>query len=139
MEELINKLTRLLKSHGYSLTKPRIEVFKYLIGKEPLSISAVTKSLETTVDRASIYRTVTLFQQLGIVQRHNIGWKYKIELTDMFSDHHHHFTCTLCGKIVAINETELESFIDSLAKQYGFTATQHQIELQGICASCKRV
>ena len=67
------------------------------------------------VDRASVYRAVRLFEQLGIVQRLNTGWKYKIELTDKFAEHHHHLTCLQCGKTIAMGESELEEMISKLA------------------------
>jgi Fur family ferric uptake transcriptional regulator len=88
------------------------------------------------VDRASVYRAVELFEALGIVQRLNTGWKYRLELTDKFAAHHHHLTCTNCGKTIAMNEAELERVIEQLARSHGFRPTAHQIELQGICAVC---
>ena len=89
------------------------------------------------IDRASAYRTIELFEQLGIVQRLNTGWKYKIELSDKFTDHHHHVTCIQCGKTVAMNEQELEKFIEQIAHQHGFAPTAHQIEIQGLCQNCR--
>lgn len=88
------------------------------------------------IDRASVYRTVDLFERLGIVQRINIGWKYKLELTDRFSDHHHHLSCTKCGKTIAMNENELEVFIEQIAHAHGFQPSAHQIEIQGLCSAC---
>ena len=89
-------------------------------------------------DRASVYRAVDLFERLGIVQRLNTGWKYKLELTDMFADHHHHLTCVNCGRTIAMNETELETAIARLAARHNFRPTSHQIEVQGLCQSCQR-
>lgn len=90
------------------------------------------------VDRASVYRAVGLFERLGIVQRLNTGWKYKIELTDRFSEHHHHLTCTQCGKTIAMNESELELLISRLAAHHHFAPTAHQIEIQGLCSNCQK-
>jgi Fur family ferric uptake transcriptional regulator len=88
------------------------------------------------IDRASVYRTIGLFEGLGLVQRLNTGWKYKIELSDTFTEHHHHLTCTNCGKTVAMNEQELERFIEQLAREHGFKPSGHQIEIQGVCGGC---
>lgn len=90
-----------------------------------------------SIDRASVYRTIELFEQLGIVQRLNTGWKYKIELSDKFTDHHHHVTCVQCDKTVAMNEQELERFIEQIAHHHGFVPTAHQIEIQGLCQACQ--
>lgn len=88
------------------------------------------------VDRASVYRAVELFERLGIVQRLNAGWKYKLELTDKFAEHHHHLTCINCGRTIAMTETELEDVISRLAANHGFSPTAHQIEIQGYCDMC---
>jgi len=89
------------------------------------------------LDRASIYRIVTLFEKLGIVQRVNIGWKYKIELSDAFAEHHHHLTCTSCHRVIPIQGTELERFIKKLGQAYAFAPTGHQVEVQGLCRACQ--
>lgn len=91
-----------------------------------------------TVDRASIYRTVALFEKLGIVQRLQIGWKYKLELTDSFIHHHHHLSCSQCGKIVALPENaDLEAALLALATSRGFSAQDHQLEIRGLCGDCR--
>jgi Fur family ferric uptake transcriptional regulator len=126
----------LLKTAGYSLTQARLTVFGALEGQEPLSMHQLVERVDS-IDRASVYRAIELFERLGIVQRLNTGWKYKIELTDKFSAHHHHVTCTHCGKTVALEESELETSIDVLARRHGFIPEAHQIEIQGICQSCQ--
>ena len=125
-----------LKTSGHSLTAARSRVFEALVGQEPLSMQDLVLRA-SNVDRASVYRAVELFERIGIVQRLNTGWKYKIELTDLFTAHHHHVTCTECGATTAINEETLEQFIDRLARAHGFTPTAHQIEIQGQCLTCR--
>lgn len=89
-------------------------------------------------DRASVYRSAALFEELGILQRIHQGWKYRLELSDAFAAHHHHLTCVMCGATTAINEAELELFIERLARQHQFVPKTHQIEVQGTCAACTR-
>lgn len=95
-------------------------------------------SRATGVDRASVYRTIELFERLGIVLRVNIGWKYKLELSEMFSDHHHHLSCIECGKVIAMNEGALEEVIERLSSEHGFKPVTHQVEVQGVCRKCGR-
>ncbi|MBX6333925.1 transcriptional repressor [Candidatus Saccharibacteria bacterium] len=126
----------LLKEAGYSSTKVRLAVFNALLGCEPLSMAELVRKVPE-VDRASVYRAVNLFEQLGVVQRINIGWKYKLELTDRFAAHHHHLSCINCGRTIEMSEAELEQLIHSLAKAHNFAPTAHQIEIQGLCADCR--
>lgn len=132
----IESFKSLLKTSGRSVTKPRLAVFRALLGQEPLSMHQLVGKARG-VDRASVYRAVDLFKSLGIVQRLNTGWKYKLELTDKFAEHHHHLTCTNCGRTIAMNETELEQLIHRLAGAHNFVPSAHQIEIQGLCQNCK--
>jgi Fur family ferric uptake transcriptional regulator len=127
---------QLLQANGQSVTKARLAVFDALLGQEPLSMRALAERIGNA-DRASVYRAVDLFERLGIVQRLNTGWKYKLELTDKFAEHHHHLTCTNCGRTIAMNEDELEQVIEKLAASHGFAPSAHQIEIQGRCDRCR--
>jgi Fur family ferric uptake transcriptional regulator len=73
------------------------------------------------------------------VQRLQIGWKYKLELSDEFHAHHHHISCITCGATIALHEeAEVESTIAKIADKQGFRLVNHQLELQGICESCQK-
>lgn len=91
------------------------------------------------VDRATVYRTIELFERLGIVRRLNIGWKYKIELSDLFTGHHHHMFCTNCGRMFELPENPmLETMIDTVAAKSAFSPRGHQLEVYGLCANCSK-
>jgi Fur family transcriptional regulator, ferric uptake regulator len=135
MSSVRDDFKHFLKGAGQSITKPRLAVFDALIGQEPLAMRDLVHKVKS-VDRASIYRTVDLFERLGIAQRLNTGWKYKLELTDKFAAHHHHLTCVNCGRTIAMNETELERTIEKLTAAHGFVPSSHQIEIQGLCSDC---
>jgi Fur family ferric uptake transcriptional regulator len=126
----------MLREHGSSSTKQRRALFELLIDQEPLSMHELAAKAADVMDRASVYRTVGLFEQIGIVQRINIGWKYKLELSDFFAEHHHHVTCLGCKRVIPINEDELEVFITKVATAHGFQPTGHQVEIQGYCKLC---
>jgi Fur family ferric uptake transcriptional regulator len=126
----------MLKTSGQSVTKSRVAIFEALLGQEPMSMHDLVGKV-SGVDRASVYRAVELFEHLGIIQRLHTGWKYKLELSDKFNDHHHHLTCTQCGKTTAMNEGELEMIIRKIAAHHAFQPLSHQIEVQGLCAECR--
>jgi Fur family ferric uptake transcriptional regulator len=127
-----------LKKNKYSLTNARTLVFEALEDEEPLSMADLHTKLDGMIDRASLYRTITLFERLGIVQRLQIGWKYKIELADDFNFHHHHITCKNCGLTLPVREDlTLEASIRTLAMEYGFTEVTHQLEIHGQCPQCR--
>jgi len=137
MSQKDTRIAMLLRGNGLSVTRQRLTVFELLEGNEPLTMHELQELAGDRLDRASLYRTVAIFEKLGIARRVNIGWKYKIELSDTFSEHHHHLTCLGCHKVIPINERELEVFINSLSARYEFEPVEHQIELQGYCATCR--
>lgn len=130
-------IATILRENGLNITRQRLLVFEALVGSEPITMYELYDCLRNQLDRASLYRIVTAYEKLGIVSRINIGWKYKIELSDKYSEHHHHLTCIKCGRIIPISETELETFIHTLATSHNFYPTEHQIEVQGYCEKCK--
>lgn len=137
MDSLVNELRQHLKTHGQSLTKPRLAVFRALCGHDPQTMPQLLANC-SAIDRASAYRTIALFERLGIVQRLQIGWKYKLELTDTFSHHHHHLTCMKCGKVISFDEsTELETELVRIAGNNSFVIKTHQLEIQGLCPDCQ--
>jgi Fe2+ or Zn2+ uptake regulation protein len=127
-----------LKNHGYSITKPRKMVFLALLDKEPQSMGELTSALNGVIDRASTYRTVALFESLGIIERLSFGWKHKFELSDSFVTHHHHATCIRCNKIVPFEESNvIKQALKKQAEAIGFLETGHQLEVRGICSACR--
>jgi Fur family ferric uptake transcriptional regulator len=136
VEEL---LINTLKENGYSLTKPRLLTFNALNSSKPITTKDLIKQLSEKMDRASVYRTLDIFEKINITQRIYNGWKYKVELSDKFQDHHHHLTCKKCGSIIPIHDEKLEQFIDELANKENFQIATHQLEIQGLCSNCRKV
>lgn len=139
MNKSLESLAATLKSHGYSVTKSRKAVFMALLDREPQSIGEVTKTVGDTIDRASIYRVLALFESLNIVERLTIGWKHKFELSDTFTEHHHHATCICCGKVVPFEESNaIKLELKKQVAAVGFLETNHQLEVRGICNTCQQ-
>jgi Fur family ferric uptake transcriptional regulator len=137
MSQINQDIATILKANGLSVTKQRLIVFELLEGKEPVSMNELYKVCESRLDRASLYRIINTYEELGIVHRINYGWKYKLELSDKFAEHHHHLTCKKCGSIIPINESQLEQFVEAVSLAHNFNPTEHQVEVQGYCQKCR--
>ncbi len=83
-------IKEVLRDNNLSVTKQRLLVFNVL-GKhhEPISIKQLHDLTKESVDRVSLYRIVEVFENANIIKRVQIGWKYKLELSDQFHAHHH--------------------------------------------------
>ncbi|WP_281356090.1 Fur family transcriptional regulator [Arthrobacter mobilis] len=51
-------------------------------------------------------------------------------------EHHHHLVCRSCGHTVEVTETVVERWAARTAREHGFAAVSHAVELSGLCASC---
>lgn len=131
-------LRKIFEDTDTRVTRPRLIIFRLLLNHGPQSITELLGRSDGSVDRVSVYRIIDLYEKLGIVKRINVGWKYKVELSEVFLDHHHHITCLGCHKLVAIQENaDMALRIANLADSAGFVITSHQLELQGYCAQCR--
>lgn len=134
MDKLLHQT---LRSRGYSVTSARRILFETLWRQDPVTMAELVVLVEGQLDRSSVYRNIDLFEKLGVVHRIPIGWKYKLELSEAFSYHHHHIVCTRCGKVIPIKDNhKLEALVKAIARQHSFKASSHQFEIQGYCLKC---
>ncbi|MCL5113211.1 MAG: transcriptional repressor [Patescibacteria group bacterium] len=128
-----------LKSNKYSITKQRKLIFDKISELAPVSLFDLINSLKE-IDRSTIYRTIDLFIKLRLIKKIDIGFKYNIELSELFSKHHHHFYCSKCHQIIDFDEPSgLEELIYNLANKYNFKSSEHSLEINGLCSNCQQV
>lgn len=131
-------IAQALQQHKLSFTVPRQLIYEVLSHNEPLTMKELIASLPG-VNKTTVYRTVSLFEQRGIVQRLHIGWKYKIELSNEYQEHHHHLTCSNCHQTEALSEDSIiEDRLSTLARDKGFEPQDHQLEVRGLCKNCRK-
>lgn len=132
----LNNFKNLLIKNNFLVTKQRVLMFKIFQEQTSLSINELIAHL-ASVNTATIYRNIKIFEQLGVIHHIRLGWNSKLELSDKFHFHHHHLTCLNCKRTLTINEnTLLESLIKEVAIKLNFHMTQHNLEIRGYCNSC---
>ncbi len=86
---------------------------------------------------ATVYRFLrTLSEQSYVIEVRMGGMPARYEWAG--KRHHDHLTCTECANIVEFENIEIERLQDKVAKQHGFTLTDHVLELYGVCISCRK-
>ncbi len=129
--------TQTLKDNGVSVTTVRRAIFDALAEADKPLKNGEIAALVPSVDRASVYRTLELFDKLGLTTTVIRGWTPFTELAEPFKKHHHHIVCQQCSKVVEIENETLEDVLDLIASRHNFTLTKHTVELTGTCASCR--
>jgi Fur family ferric uptake transcriptional regulator len=96
------------------------------------------RAIDARVGYATVYRTMKLLAESGIVQEHKFGDGFtRYELSDGEA-HHDHLICLECAKITEFEEPLIEELQDRVATRYGFLVKQHKHELYGVCAECQK-
>lgn len=130
------KFKSILRQNNYFVTKARMSLFGHLQNSSALSTVDLLNKVEKH-HKTSVYRNIAVFEELGIITKVRLGWTTKIELSDIFKHHHHHFTCLGCGSIFDLPEVpEIESNITQLTRQIDAKATDHSLEIRGYCKKC---
>lgn len=128
---------KMLRDHGASNTSVRRAIFGILAGHDLLTMRQLTDLAGDVADTASVYRTIELFEQLGIIHKVYTGWKYRVELSDAFRPHHHHAICRECGRVIPLEENpKLERLIQTWAAAHHMHQTAHSLEITGVCSDC---
>jgi Fur family ferric uptake transcriptional regulator len=136
--ELPEDLVGRLRAAGYKVTPPRLAVLE-IIQREgehlnPTEILRQAQAIHPHTGRATVYRTLELLTQLGIVRPIYVGESGPTYIRA--EGGHHHLVCSQCGKIVDFDQCAADSMQRELEVRFGFQIRSHLLEFYGICSEC---
>lgn len=89
------------------------------------------------VSRASVYRILEELEEIGVVQRVEIGaGMSRFEPVGQGHGHHHHLVCERCGRLEPFSDEGLERAIKRLADRVPLEVSEHEVVLRGACSAC---
>tara|TARA_B100000282_G_scaffold94974_1_gene66872 strand:- start:313 stop:744 length:432 start_codon:yes stop_codon:yes gene_type:complete len=92
--------------------------------------SRVSK-IDPKISIATVYRTVKLFEEAGILTKHDFkGGKARYEA--MIESHHDHLIDIKTGDIIEFVDEEIEKLQKKVAEKYGYELVDHKLELYGV-------
>jgi Fur family ferric uptake transcriptional regulator len=88
-------------------------------------------AIDPHISIATVYRTVRLFEESGIIERHDFrDGRSRYEETP---DHHHdHLIDMKTGKVVEFVDEEIEALQNAIARKLGYKLIDHRLELYGV-------
>ena len=87
--------------------------------------------IDPKISIATVYRTVKLFEEVGILTKHDFkGGKARYEA--IVESHHDHLIDVKSGEIIEFVDEEIEELQKKVAEKYGYTLVDHKLELYGI-------
>ncbi len=83
------------------------------------------------ISLATVYRTVKLFEESGILEKHEFGdGRARYETTDR--EHHDHLIDVNSGEVIEFVDPEIEALQEKIAEKLGFRLMGHRLELYGV-------
>lgn len=129
-----------LRDHGYRLTSPRWLVWSvlrsagdHLTAEE---IASRVNEADPTVNISSVYRSLTLFEDLDLVRESHLGIDDSARWEIAHPDDHFHMVCRLCGSVNHHEGGLVDRIRSHLADHHAFTADNVDLVVTGVCGTC---
>ena len=143
-QEWLNSISTTFQDYlgrkGLKLTHQREGILKALTKAERhLSVDelySVVKKEDPSIGRATVFRTVNLLQECGLVAE--VGSTTGASKFELKADrpHHDHMICIECGRTIEFQSPMMEHFQDGAIRRQGFVALWHRHEIFGRCREC---
>jgi Fur family ferric uptake transcriptional regulator len=136
-----DRVTDLLADAGHRRGGARRELLE-LMAAQRCALSAFEIEAELAagprrVSRASIYRILEELEEVGAVQRVDIGGGItRYEPLGRDHHHHHHLVCDRCGSLEPFTDEALEKAVERVSERVPLEVSEHEIVLHGTCAQC---
>jgi Fur family ferric uptake transcriptional regulator len=129
-----------LREKGYRLTPQRLIVLSIVAeGADHMGVDEVFRQAKEAypyMDIATVYRTLHLFRDLGVVTEVAIGDRLHYELTGP-QGRHHHMVCRVCNEAFNLSPHYLEEFRNTLNREFGFEPDLKHFTVSGVCSDCR--
>jgi Fur family ferric uptake transcriptional regulator len=149
-EEVKDHFTVYLKQLGYRKTLGRYDILKeiYFMDShfevEELYLNLKKKNYH--ISRATIYNTVELLLQCGLIIKHSFGNKAGSYEKAYGANQHDHLICLKCNDAIEFEENSINEIINKIAAKYKFQISQHaftlygtpEVDKEGKCIYCKK-
>lgn len=130
-----------LADAGYRRGGARRELLT-LMGEQRCALTAIEMEQALAdrgrrVSRASIYRILEELDEIGVVQRVEVGGGMaRFEPVRRGRGHHHHLVCDHCGRLEPFSDEGLERAIKRVSERVALDVSEHEVVLHGACNAC---
>jgi Fur family ferric uptake transcriptional regulator len=129
----------ILKKNGMKNTSARIAILDLLMSEnkcfsaEELYNECIKERIN--INLSTIYRTLEIFEERDLVDKLNLG-DGKHSYSFKSGNHKHILECSLCHKEIEV-DCPMKQVEELLKNKTGFTMTEHQLYIKGVCDDCK--
>lgn len=134
----VDELRAALRSVGARTTAPRVAVWHAV---QQLTHHATAEELAAAVgegaDAASVYRTLALFEELGLVRSSRLAGASAAVWERAHAGEHVHLVCTACGRVEHHPGELLQELTEHVDADHGFAVAHAELTVRGSCRSCR--
>lgn len=88
-------------------------------------------AIDPNISIATVYRTVRLFEEANILERHDFG-DGRARYEEAPDSHHDHLIDVQSGRVIEFQSPEIEALQREIARRYGFKLVGHRLELYAV-------
>ena len=136
------KFKEYVATKGLKLTKKRDDILDEILATEghfdPEELFIRMKTKGSKVSRASVYRTIPLLLECGLIEEVERIDKHAHYEKVLGKQHHDHMICMKCGKVIEFFSPTLEMLQSELCQKESFTGIRHNLEILGYCGRCSK-
>jgi Fur family ferric uptake transcriptional regulator len=135
------RLAEALRTGGYRLTRQRRLLLEVLEeSQEHLDAESLydrAKARDPNVSLATVYRTLGVLKEAGLVEEHRLGEEHA-HFEAVQEVPHYHFTCLRCGRVTEFDAPQVTHVVQELSGREGVHVAEVHLLLSGTCAECQR-
>jgi Fur family transcriptional regulator, ferric uptake regulator len=130
-----------LRSRQLKLTGERLELVEEVFGQphhfDADQLHMALKQKGKAVSRATVYRTLDLLVQCGLVRKSSFGDQHAHYEAVHSNEHHDHLICLNCDAIIEFFRPDLEALQDQICTDFAFKPMHHSHQIFGLCTACQ--
>ena len=135
MDRMTSRLERLCHEKGMKMTEQRRLIARVLSEStdhpDVEEVYRRASKLDPRISIATVYRTVRLFEEAGILERHDFG-DGRSRYEEAPDEHHDHLINVRTGKVIEFRDEEIEALQTAVARKLGYRLVGHRLELYAV-------
>ena len=130
-----------LRSQKLKLTGERMTILNAVFTRsthfDAETLHAGLRAKGGDISRATVYRTLDLLVQCGLVRKNSLGSSHANYEAARENEHHDHLICLNCNKVIEFYRPDLETLQEKICSENSFKAMHHSLQIFGLCSDCK--
>lgn len=131
----MSTLEKLAEKNGLRMTEPRRIIARVLSKAtdhpDAEELHRRAAKIDSSISLATVYRTMKLFEEYEIIERHDFG-NGRSRFEQVPDEHHDHLIDVRSGKVIEFQNEEIERLQVEIAKAHGYKLVDHKLELYGV-------